>query len=119
MVSRVLQEVQSQVWSGADNPLLQSYDMIKMLGEIMATVGTDSDPDKLRATLEQWGKEGRYKGATGVMLLDQKGDRSNHNFVLWGVAIKDGKPTYIEVGYYDYDKDKIEFTTESKQYFYG
>lgn len=100
-------------------PAPQSYDIIKMLGEIMATVGTDSDPDTLRATLEQWGKEGRYKGATGVVLLDQNGDRANPNFVLWGVTIKDGKPTYIEVGYYDYDKDKIELTTEGKQYFYG
>jgi amino acid/amide ABC transporter substrate-binding protein, HAAT family (TC 3.A.1.4.-) len=53
------------------------------------------------------------------VLLDQNGDRANPNFVLWGVTIKDGKPTYIEVGYYDYDKDKIEFTTEGKQYFYG
>jgi len=99
-------------------PAPQSYDIIKMLGEIMATIGTD-DPDKVRATLEQWGKEGRYKGATGVVLLDENGDRANPNFVLWGVAVKDGKPTYIEVGYYDYDKDKIEFTTEGKQYFYG
>lgn len=85
----------------------------------MAAVGTDGDPDKLRATPGQWGKEGRYKGATGVVLLDQNGDRANPIFVLWGVAVKDGKPTYIEVGYYDYDKDKIEFTTEGKQYFYG
>ena len=99
-------------------PAPQSYDIIKMLGEIMATLGAD-DPDKVRATLEQWGKEGTYKGATGVVLLDQNGDRANPNFVLWGVAVKDGKPTYIEVGYYDYDKDRIEFTTEGKQYFYG
>jgi len=48
------------------NPAPQSYDITKMLGEIMATVGTDSDPDKLRATLEQWGKEGRHKTATGM-----------------------------------------------------
>jgi len=99
-------------------PAAQSYDIIKMLGEIMATIGTD-DPDKVRATLGQWDKEGRYKGATGVVLLDENGDRANPNFVLWGVAIKDGKPTYIEVGYYDYDKDEIEFTTEGKQYFHG
>jgi amino acid/amide ABC transporter substrate-binding protein, HAAT family (TC 3.A.1.4.-) len=99
-------------------PAPQSYDIIKMLGEIMATIGTD-DPDKVRATLEQWGKEGRYKGATGVVLLDENGDRANPNFLLWGVTIKDGKPTYIEVGYYDYDKDKIEFTEEGRQYFYG
>jgi branched-chain amino acid transport system substrate-binding protein len=100
-------------------PTLQSYDIIKMLGEIMAAVGTDSDPDKLRATLEQWGREGRYRGATGVVLLDENGDRANPKFLIWGVAIKDGKPTYIEVGYYDYDRDQIVFTEEGKQYIYG
>ncbi|AET32762.1 ABC transporter substrate-binding protein [Pyrobaculum ferrireducens] len=99
-------------------PAPQSYDIIKMLGEIIATIGTD-DPDKVRATLEQWGKQGTYKGATGVVLLDENGDRANPNFLLWGVAMKDGKPTYIEVGYYNYDKDTIEFTPEGKQYFYG
>ncbi len=100
-------------------PAPQSYDIIKMLGEIMAAVGTDSDPDKLRATLEQWGKEGQYRGAAGVVLLDENGDRANPNFLIWGVSLKDGKPTYIEVGYYDYDKDQIIFTEEGKQYFYG
>ncbi|HII47590.1 ABC transporter substrate-binding protein [Pyrobaculum aerophilum] len=99
-------------------PAPQSYDIIKMLGEIMATIGTD-DPDKVRATLEQWGKQGTYKGATGVVLLDENGDRANPSFILWSVAIKDGKPTYIDVGYYNYDKDSIEFTEEGKQYFYG
>ncbi|MEM4765196.1 MAG: ABC transporter substrate-binding protein, partial [Pyrobaculum sp.] len=97
-------------------PAPQSYDVIRMLGEIMATIGTD-DPDKVRATLEQWGKQGTYKGATGVVLLDENGDRANPNFLLWGVAVKDGKPTYIEVGYYDYDKDAIQLTEEGKQYF--
>jgi len=87
-----------------------------MLGEIMATIGTD-DPDKVRATLEQWGKEGRYKGATGVVLLDENGDRANPNFLLWGVTSKNGTLTYIEVGYYDYDKDTITFTQEGQQYF--
>ncbi|MFN3804242.1 MAG: ABC transporter substrate-binding protein [Pyrobaculum sp.] len=96
-------------------PAPQSYDIIRMLGEIMATIGTD-DPDKVRATLEQWGKEGRYKGATGVVLLDENGDRANPNFVLWGVAVRDGKPTYIEVGYYNYDKDTIEFTEVGRQF---
>lgn len=99
-------------------PAPQSYDVIKMLGEIMASIGTD-DPDKVRATLEQWGREGRYKGATGVVILDENGDRANPNFLLWGVTIKNGTSTYIEVGYYDYDKDSIEFTPEGKQYFYG
>jgi len=97
-------------------PAPQSYDIIKMLGEIMATIGTD-DPDKVRATLEQWGKEGRYKGATGVVLLDENGDRANPNFLLWGVTSKNGTLTYIEVGYYDYDKDTITFTQEGQQYF--
>lgn len=84
----------------------------------MATIGTD-DPDEVRAALEQWGEQGTYKGATGVVLLDENGDRANPNFLLWGVAIKDGKPTHIEVGYYNYDKDTIEFTPEGKQNFYG
>ncbi|AFA38461.1 ABC-type branched-chain amino acid transport systems, periplasmic component [Pyrobaculum oguniense TE7] len=99
-------------------PAPQSYDIIKMLGEIMATIGTD-DPDKVRATLEQWGKEGRYKGATGTVLLDENGDRANPSFILWGVTVKNGKPQYIDIGFYNYDKDTIEFTQEGKQYFYG
>jgi branched-chain amino acid transport system substrate-binding protein len=48
----------------------------------------------------------------------RSGDRANPNFLIWGVAIKDGKPTYIEVGYCDYDRDQIIFTEEGKQYFY-
>lgn len=99
-------------------PAPQSYDVIKMLGEIMATIGTD-DPDKVRATLEQWGREGRYRGATGVVLLDENGDRANPNFLLWGVALKNGTAAYIEVGYYNFDNDSIVFTTEGRQYFRG
>jgi branched-chain amino acid transport system substrate-binding protein len=53
------------------------------------------------------------------VLLDENGDRANPNFVLWGVSLKDGKSTYIEVVYYDYDKDQIIFTEEGQQYFYG
>jgi branched-chain amino acid transport system substrate-binding protein len=41
------------------------------------------------------------------------------NFLIWGVSLKDGEPTYIEVGYYDYDENQIIFTEEVKQYFYG
>lgn len=64
----------------------------------MATIGTD-DPDKVRATLEQWGKEGRNKGATGTVLLDEN-----------GATLMNGKPQYIDIGFYNYDKDTIEFT---------
>ncbi len=97
-------------------PAPQSYDVIRMLGEIMASIGTD-DPERVRATLEKWGREGAYKGATGVVLLDENGDRANPNFILWGVELRDGNAVYIEVGYYDYDKDAIEFTQEGRRYF--
>jgi len=46
------------------------------------------------------------------VLLDENGDRANPNFLLWGVTSKNGILTYIEVGYYDYDKDTIIFTQE-------
>lgn len=97
-------------------PAPQSYDIVMMLAQIMATIGTD-DPDKVRATLEQWGKEGRYRGVTGVVLLDENGDRANPNFLYWSVVFKNGTPQYIYAGYYNYDKDTIEVTQEGSNVF--
>jgi branched-chain amino acid transport system substrate-binding protein len=76
-----------------------SYDAAMMLAQIVCSIGTD-DPVKVRETLEQWSKEGKYQGATGKVYLDAAGDRAYPNYVIWGVALEGGTPKYIDAAYY-------------------
>ncbi len=70
-----------------------------MLMQIVCSIGTD-DPVKVRETLEQWGKEGKYEGATGKVYLDAAGDRAYPNYIIWGVALEGGTPKYVDAAYY-------------------
>jgi len=76
-----------------------SYDAAMMLMKIVCELGTDN-PDKVKATLEQWGRDGVYVGVTGRVYLDEYGDRAYPNYVIWGVVIEGGQPKYIDAGYY-------------------
>jgi len=76
-----------------------SYDAAMMLMKIVCELGTD-DPDRVKATLEQWAKEGKYAGVTGKVYLDEYGDRAYPNYVIWGVVIEGGQAKYIDAGYY-------------------
>jgi ABC-type branched-subunit amino acid transport system substrate-binding protein len=75
------------------------YDAAMMLMQIVCAIGTD-DPVKVRQTLEQWGKEGRYQGVTGRVYLDAAGDRAYPNYVIWGVVLEGGPPKYVDAAYY-------------------
>jgi hypothetical protein len=67
--------------------------------QIVCTIGTD-DPVKVKETLEQWSKEGKYQGATGKVYLDAAGDRAYPNYVVWGVVLEGGTPKYVDAAYY-------------------
>ncbi|MFN3805495.1 MAG: ABC transporter substrate-binding protein, partial [Pyrobaculum sp.] len=66
-----------------------SYDAAMMIMQIICQLGS-ADPDKVRATLEQWGKDGKYTGVTGKVFLDENGDRAYPNYLIYGVVITDG-----------------------------
>jgi len=93
-----------------------SYDAAMILMKIVCELGTD-DPDKVKATLEQWGKEGKYVGVTGKVYLDEYGDRAYPNYVIWGVVIEGGQPKYIDAGYYYGTDRKIVVYDQGKPLF--
>ncbi|MEM4838474.1 MAG: ABC transporter substrate-binding protein, partial [Pyrobaculum sp.] len=93
-----------------------AYDAAMMLMRIVCELGTD-DPVKVRETLERWGREGRYKGVTGVVYLDEAGDRAYANYVIWGVVLKDGKPQYVDAGYFYGVERRIEVFDEGRELF--
>jgi len=93
-----------------------AYDAAMMLMQIVCAIGTD-DPVKVRETLEQWSKEGKYQGATGKVYLDAAGDRAYPNYVIWGVALEGGTPKYIDAAYYYGTERKITVFDQGKPLF--
>ena len=93
-----------------------AYDAAMMLMQIVCSIGTD-DPVKIRETLEQWGKEGKYQGATGKVYLDAAGDRAYPNYIIWGVALEGGTPKYIDAAYYYGTERKITVFDQGKPLF--
>ncbi|WP_193322833.1 ABC transporter substrate-binding protein [Pyrobaculum calidifontis] len=93
-----------------------SYDAAMMLMKIVCELGTD-DPDKVKATLEQWAKEGKYSGVTGKVYLDEYGDRAYPNYLIWGVVVEGGQPKYIDAGYYYGTDRKIVVYDQGKPLF--
>jgi branched-chain amino acid transport system substrate-binding protein len=94
------------------------YDAAMILMQIVCAVGTD-DPVKVKETLEQWGKEGKYQGATGKVYLDAAGDRAYPNYVIWGVVLEGGTPKYIDAAYYYGTDRKIVVFYEGRSLFWG
>lgn len=92
------------------------YDAAMMLMQIVCSIGTD-DPVKVRETLEQWGKEGKYQGATGKVYLDAAGDRAYPNYVIWGVVLEGGTPKYVDAAYYYGTDRKIVVFDQGKPLF--
>ncbi|MCC6035847.1 MAG: ABC transporter substrate-binding protein [Pyrobaculum sp.] len=92
------------------------YDAAMMLMQIVCSIGTD-DPVKVRETLEQWGKEGKYQGATGRVFLDEAGDRAYPNYVVWGVVLEGGTPKYVDAAYYYGTDRKIAVFDQGKPLF--
>ncbi len=92
------------------------YDAAMMLMQIVCSIGAD-DPEKVKAALEQWGKEGRYQGATGKVYLDAAGDRAYPNYVIWGVVLEGGTPKYIDAAYYYGTDRKITVFDQGKPLF--
>ncbi|AET32698.1 ABC transporter substrate-binding protein [Pyrobaculum ferrireducens] len=92
------------------------YDAAMILMQIVCKLGTD-EPDKVRAALEQWGKEGTYQGVTGKVYLDAAGDRAYPNYVVWGVVIEGGQPKYIDAAYYYGTDRKIVIFDQGKPLF--
>jgi len=92
------------------------YDAAMILMQIVCAIGTD-DPVKVRQTLEQWGKEGRYQGVTGKVYLDEAGDRAYPNYVIWGVVLEDGTPKYVDAAFYHFAERKITIYDQGKPLF--
>jgi len=93
-----------------------SYDAAMILMKIVCEIGTD-DPDRVKATLEQWAKEGKYSGVTGKVYLDEYGDRAYPNYLIWGVVVEGGQPKYIDAGYYSGTDRKITVYDQGKPLF--
>jgi branched-chain amino acid transport system substrate-binding protein len=92
------------------------YDAAMILMQIVCSIGTD-DPVKVRETLEQWGKEGKYQGVTGKVYLDAAGDRAYPNYVIWGVVLEGGTPKYVDAAYYYGTDRKIVVFDQGKPLF--
>ncbi|MFN7106576.1 MAG: ABC transporter substrate-binding protein, partial [Pyrobaculum sp.] len=76
-----------------------AYDAAMLLATIVCQLGT-TDPEKVRAALEQWGRDGKYTGVTGKVYLNENGDRAFPNYLIWGVVVEGGSVKYIDAGYY-------------------
>jgi len=92
------------------------YDAAMMLMRIVCEIGTD-DPEKVKAALEQWGKEGKYQGVTGKVYLDAAGDRAYPNYIIWGVVVEGGTPKYIDAAYYYGTERKVTVFDQGKPLF--
>jgi len=95
-----------------------AYDAAMMLMQIVCYIGTD-DPVKVRETLEQWGKEGKYQGATGRVFLDEAGDRAYPNYIIWGVVLEGRTPKYVNAAYYYGINRNIVVFYEGRSLFWG
>ncbi|MFN7105727.1 MAG: ABC transporter substrate-binding protein, partial [Pyrobaculum sp.] len=93
-----------------------SYDAAMMLMQIICQLGS-TDPDKVRAALEQWGKDGKYTGVTGKVFLDEKGDRAYPNYLIYGVVATDGRAEYVNAAYYYGTERKISLFKEGEPLF--
>jgi branched-chain amino acid transport system substrate-binding protein len=93
-----------------------AYDAAMMLMQIVCSIGTD-DPAKVRETLEQWSREGRYQGVTGRVFLDAAGDRAYPNYIIWGVVLESGTPKYVDAAYYYGTERKITVFDQGKPLF--
>jgi len=68
--------------------------------EAIAKTGS-TDPTVINSVLEQWGKNGTYVGVTGPVYFDQYHDRIYASYLIMGVAIVNGTPTWINAGFYN------------------
>jgi len=76
------------------------YDTAMMVMEAIAKTGS-TDPTVINSVLEQWGKNGTYVGVTGPVYFDQYHDRIYASYLIMGVAIVNGTPTWINAGFYN------------------
>ncbi|CCC81780.1 ABC transporter substrate-binding protein [Thermoproteus tenax] len=77
-----------------------AYDAAMFIMTAIAQTGS-TDPTVINSVLEQWGQNGTYVGVTGPVYLDQYHDRIYANYLIMGVAIVNGTPTWINAGFYE------------------
>jgi branched-chain amino acid transport system substrate-binding protein len=77
-----------------------AYDAAMIIMEAIAKTGS-TDPTVINSVLEQWGKDGTYVGVTGPVYFDQYHDRIYASYLIMGVAIVNGAPTWINAGFYN------------------
>lgn len=73
------------------------YDAVMIAGLAVLRTGGSIDPDKLREAIVEVAKT--YYGPGGWGLFDENGDRVQAAFKLWTLAIVNGIPQYIDIGY--------------------
>lgn len=79
---------------------IYSYDSAMMLMQAICQIGAD-DPDKIRAVLEQWGREGTYAGLTGKVFFNQYNDRTYVTWDVYSLRASDGKIERSIIARYD------------------
>jgi branched-chain amino acid transport system substrate-binding protein len=67
--------------------------------------------------LAQWGQDGTYKGVTGPIYLDQYHDRIYASYLIVGVAIVNGTPTWINAGFYNGTTGQITIYPQGQSLF--
>jgi len=77
-----------------------AYDAAMIIMEAIAKTGS-TDPTVINSVLEQWGKNGTYVGVTGPVYFNQYHDRIYASYLIMGVAIVNGTPTWISAGFYN------------------
>ncbi len=76
------------------------YDTAMIVLKAIAETGS-TDPTVINSVLEQWGSNGTFVGATGPVYFDQYHDRMYASYLIVGVAIVNGTPTWISAGFYN------------------
>jgi len=77
-----------------------AYDAAMFIMTAIAKTGS-TDPTVINSVLEQWGSSGTFVGVTGPVYLDQYHDRIYASYLIMGVAIVNGTPTWINAGFYN------------------
>ena len=77
-----------------------AYDAAMIIMEAIAKTGS-TDPTVINSVLEQWGKNGTYVGVTGPVYFNQYHDRIYASYLVTGVAIVNGTPTWVNAGFYN------------------
>ena len=77
-----------------------AYDAAMFIMTAIAETGS-TDPTVINSVLEQWGKNGTFVGVTGPVYLDQYHDRIYASYLIMGVTIVNGTPTWINAGFYN------------------